>query len=280
MGLPGMAGILLLNPFIFDPALSMLIRFLSALLLLACTVSAHAGLVIQGSRIIYYEGQGETSVNMQYVGDAPTLLQAWIDVDEQSAPGEGEVPFILMPAVARLDPGNGQTIRILRTRDGLPQDRESLFYFNTLEVPPAPTAQMAAGETFMQFSIRGQFKLFYRPKGLKLAPEKAIELLRFSMAEPDEEGRMQVQVANASPYHVTFSTLALRAVGADASAPPLLSFGMDAPFARMVAPMGTLVLPLQREALSAGMGLPDALEVNFTIINDGGGLQSRTQRIG
>jgi len=260
----------------------MLIRIFTALLLLAATLSAHAGLVVQGSRIIYYEDGGEAAVSMRYVGDAPTLLQVWIDSGEEfESPGLEEVPFILMPAVTRLDPGDGQTIRIMRTRDGLPQDRESTFWFNTLEVPPAPTALVAAGEAFMQFSIRGRFKFFYRPKGLSVAPGKAVEMLQFSVAEPDAEGRPQVRVYNPSPYHVTFSTLALQAAGAAADTESTLArFDADAPHERMVAPMGELHLPLEWNAPSAGTRLPAELQVDFSIINDAGGLERQQRKVG
>jgi len=257
----------------------MLIRLFIALMCLIAPLSAHAGLVIQGSRIIYHEAGGEAVVHMQYVGDAPTLLQVWIDSGNAAAPGEEDVPFILMPAVTRLDPGNGQTIRILRTRDGMPQDRESVFYFNTLEVPPTPTAQMEAGEAFMQFSIRGQFKLFYRPRGLPVIPEKAIEMLQFAIAEPDAEGRVQLKVRNASPYHVTFSTLAVRTPGAPEQTEALLSFGTDAPFERMIAPFGELLLPMAWGALAEGAPLPAAVEVDFAIINDAGGRQTKRQKV-
>jgi len=260
----------------------MFIRLLMPLLLLTASLSAHAGLVIQGSRIIYDEVSGEAAVQMQYVGDTPTLLQAWLESEESSSasPGEGETPFILMPAVTRLDPGNGQTIRILRIRDGLPQDRESMFWFNTLEVPPAPTAQLAAGDAFMQFAIRGQFKFFYRPKDLPVPSGKAIELLQFSIAEPAADGRMQLRVHNASPYHVTFSTIKLHQAGAAEDAEALLGFGHDSPAARMVAPMGELLLPMEWKALSEGAPVPVEAEVDFAIINDAGGVQSRRQRLG
>jgi len=259
----------------------MLLRLFITSFLLTLPLSASAGLVIQGSRVIYNEAAGETTVQMQYVGDAPTLLQTWMSrEDAVLAPGDEEVPFILMPAVTRLDPGNGQTIRILRVRDGLPQDRESLFYFNTLEIPPAPTALAAAGEAFMQFSIRGQFKFFYRPKGLPLASDKAIDRLQFSIAEPSPEGQVQLRIRNGSPYHVTFSTLALHPAGAANDAAPLLRFDPHAPVERMVSPMAELLLPLERDALPEGAALPAAVDVEFAIINDAGGVTSRLQKVG
>jgi len=260
----------------------MLIRFIAALLLSTISLSASAGLVVQGSRIIYNEGAGEATVQMQYVGDAPTLLQVWIETGDGSggAPGEDEVPFILTPAVARLDPGNGQSIRILRIRDGLPQDRESIFYFNTLEVPPAPTSQLAAGETFMQVSIRGQFKLFYRPKGLSVPAHKVGQMLRFSIADPNTDGQVQLRVRNASPYHVTFSAVKLRQPGASDTAEALLSFTTYSPGDRMVAPMGELLIPMAWDALPEGARVPSDVDVEFAIINDAGGLESHVQKVG
>jgi len=254
-------------------------RLFPALLLFAWSLSAHAGLVIQGSRIIYQEAAGEATVQMQYVGDAPTLLQVWLDESENGEPGERDVPFILMPAVTRLDPGNGQTIRILRIRDELPADRESVFYFNTLEVPPAPTGQIAAGEAFMQFSIRGQFKFFYRPNGLPVAAEKAIEMLQFSLAPPAPDGRVQLRVHNPSPYHVTFSSVKLRAADAAPDSEALVSFDRDAPEVRMVPPLGEIVLPMAWGALPEGAALPPDAQVEFAIINDAGGVQSRQQQV-
>jgi len=259
----------------------MLIRLLTVLLLMTCSVCAHAALVIQGSRVIYDEARGEASVFMRYVGEIPALLQVWMDRNGEGAlPESGRVPFIVSPAVARLDPGNGQTIRILRIGDDLPQDRESLFYFNTLEVPPAPTELMAAGEAFMQFSIRGQFKFFYRPKGLAVSAAQAIELLRFSVAEPDLDGKIRLRIYNASPYHVTFSSVGVKQAGASSSAEPLLSFDPNASVERMVTPMGELLLPLEWNALSAGAPLPAEVEVDFAIINDAGGLMTRRMRVG
>jgi len=255
-------------------------RLFAVLLLLICTLPAHAGLVLQGSRIIYDEARGEATVKLEYVGDGPILLQIWMDTGKSSAaPGEDEVPFILTPAVARLEPGGGQTVRILRIGDGLPQDRESVFYFNTLEVPPSPTGLIADGEAFMQFSIRGRFKFFYRPKGLPSASGKAIESLRFALDEPDAEGRFQVRVYNPSPYHVTFSSLALRVPGTADEDVPLVRFNTDAPGERMVAPMGELVLPMTWETLAPGMRLPGEVEADFIIITDLGGIERQQRRL-
>jgi len=250
------------------------------LLLLIAPLSARAALVLQGSRVIYEEDHGETSVQMRYTGSGPTLLQIWLSRDDANTlPGAEEVPFMILPSVTRLDPGNGQSVRILRTGEGLPQDRETLFYFNTLEVPPRPTEQIAAGEPYMQISIRGRFKFFYRPKGLPINPKQAWDQLQFSFAQPLRDGRLQVRIQNGSPYHLTFANLAVRRAEL-ADTPTLLRFNHQVPSVRMVAPFSDLLMPLEWDALPAGAALPSNLEVDYTIINDAGGSQSRQQRIG
>jgi len=258
----------------------MLIRLVFTLLL-STVLSAQAGVLLRGARVIYDEIHGEATAHLRYVGDTPALVQIWM---EAAIPGEQTLPFVLTPAVLRMDPDQGQSVRILRTREGLPQDRESLFYFNTREVPPTPTAQISRGDPFLQLSLRSRFKLFYRPKGLRVPPARAIEMLRFAITPPGiNDARWRLKVHNLSPYHVTFAEVYLRHAGADADSEPVLGLAADVrPDERMVAPMGELLLPLDGGGgqLPASPDLPPGLEVDYTIINDVGGRPSRRQRIG
>jgi len=262
----------------------MLLRFAFVVLLLMISATTHAGLVIRGSRVIYDENRGETTVHMRYTGDVPVLLQVWLDRSNDDAglpPGSEQTPFILNPAVTRMDPGNGQTVRILRVGDGLAQDRESLFWFNTLEVPPAPSQETLANNNILRFSVRGRFKLFYRPKGLPSSPAQAANRLRFSLHEPLADGRAQVRIHNPSPYHVTLSRLELRRAGESVDTPALLAFNHQSNQERMVAPMGELLMPLERGTLAPDAALPTdtALVADFAIINDSGGLEPGQHKV-
>lgn len=80
-------------------------------------------------------------------------------------------------------------------------DRESLFYFNLLDIPPKP--KDAAGRNLLQFAVRTRVKLFHRPEGLQGAARDAAAALQWS-ADGDA-----LQVRNPSAYHVTLSTLTL-----------------------------------------------------------------------
>jgi len=249
----------------------MRIKLVLSLLLLACPMLAQADLVIRGSRIIYEEARGETTVDMQQIDNTPRLVQLWLDDGNDSGrPGEMDIPFLITPAVNRMDPHTGQTARIRRIGDIMPQDRESLFWLNALEIPPAPTRQVEAGDNFIQFASRIRMKFFYRPKGLQPAPEQALQLLQFSRSNTDmPDGRIGVRVHNASPYHITFRGLSLRQ-NAGEDAPVLAEL---VPGDWMVEPMAELALLLQPPPESAtSPPLSDGTQVVFGVVNDQGGV--------
>jgi len=259
----------------------MLSRFLTALLLLTAISSVHAGLVLRGARVIYEEAQGEATVHLRSTAGVPIVMQVWLDTGEvREQPGSEDVPFILTPAVTRVEPGNAQSVRVLRVRDNLPKDRESLLYFNTLEVPPMPVEQIANGDNFLRFSVHGRFKFFYRPKGLPFGPERALGALRFSLDTSRDDGVVRMRIYNPSPYHVTFSNLALHRAGDAESAPALLEFNHESMLERMVPPMGELTMPLEWKALPPGVQMPAGLEIRYSTINDAGGIEPGRRRIG
>jgi len=123
--------------------------FVGAVCAAAWPLLAHAALTLP-TRVIYDENQGEAVVNVEYpVQGVPVLMQAWLDTGVGDMRlGAQNVPFVLTPAVARIDAGQTQTVRILRTGE-LPGDRESLFYLNVLEVPPA-----SAGAASSRFTVQ------------------------------------------------------------------------------------------------------------------------------
>lgn len=82
------------------------------------------------------------------------------------------------------------------------QDKESLFWLNVLEIPPAPTgANNSTPENFLQVAFRTRVKLLYRPAGLTGEANDAPEKLqwRFSGAG--------VSVKNPTPYYVSFTEI-------------------------------------------------------------------------
>jgi len=230
-------------------------------------VLANASVVINGTRVVYKEARGETIVQMRHPGDVPVLVQVWLDDgDENAEPQDLSLPFVITPTVSRMEPKGGQSVRILRTGGDLPQDRESMFFFNVLEVPPTETKLVQAGEDLFQFSTRSRVKFFYRPDGLMPAKaEKAPELVRFSLASDGAKpGTVQVKVHNPTPYHITFKDLTLHAGNSDTAVAKLTqAVGI---YARTIAPMGEVVFPLESSSgLSSGAS---GLQVRYGVIGD------------
>jgi len=260
-------------------------RFFVWCLMVACPVAADAALTMP-TRVVFDAAQNETTVVVRYSArsGAPVLMQAWLDDGSTDARTDSKqsVSFILTPAVARIDAGQSQTIRILPTRHELAADRESVFYFNVMEVPPTPAEDANAQANFMQFAAHTRVKFFYRPRGLKTAPEAAAQSLRFVL-DGVADGAVRVRVANPSPYHVTLRDLSLHAGGVpqevagktvvDTAKLAERDVGDRAP---MVAPFSELAVALP---LMDAAGLPASVHVRFAAMNDYGGASVQYQAL-
>lgn len=195
--------------------------WMTALLAGAVALPASAAVTLQGTRIVHDAGKGrDVTVKATNSGDQPAMVQIWIDDgDSHARPENVRTPFRLTPADPRLlQAHQGQAYRVTYaprpSEAPLPTDRESVFYFNLLDIPPKPTD--AAGKNLLQFAVRTRVKLFHRPAGL---PGNARD------AATQLQGRARagaLMVSNPSAYHVTLSTLTLpdgRTVETDMIAP-------------------------------------------------------------
>ncbi|ACB69072.1 Pili assembly chaperone, N-terminal (plasmid) [Burkholderia ambifaria MC40-6] len=211
----------------------------AAFVLCALSVSAQAAIVITGTRVVYPEQSREVNVRLTNIETAPVLVQSWIDDGNSEAnPDEIRVPFVLTPPVFRADPKKGQTLRVMYTGADLPKDRESLFWFNVLEIPPKPTS--ADEQNLLQLAFRTRIKLLFRPVALQEGPSG--ELLKWKVVR-DEKGRNVLRVDNPSPYYVSFSRVALKVGNEEIQFDP----SMAAPFDHMllVQKPGTARVPVR-----------------------------------
>jgi chaperone protein EcpD len=136
-------------------------------------INAQANIVINGTRVVYNAEENEATIRLSNVSSTPSLVEVWLDSgDMKSTPETGKSPFIATPPIFRVEPNKAQTVRIIYTHDPLPQDKESVFWVNILDVPPMPVTKDAEDANYMQLAIRSRIKLFYRPKNL---PGSAVE---------------------------------------------------------------------------------------------------------
>ncbi|WP_426617135.1 fimbrial biogenesis chaperone [Raoultella sp. R2A007] len=137
-----------------------------------------AATTISSTRVIYPQSEREVTVQISNQGKEPVLLQSWIDDGHADvSPDLMKVPFVLTPPVNRIDSGKSQSVRIRYTGSGLAADRESLLWFNALEVPPKLKGEES--KSFLQMAFRTRIKLLFRPAGLQGTPEAAASTLRW-----------------------------------------------------------------------------------------------------
>ncbi|AFM59604.1 long polar fimbrial chaperone LpfB [Enterobacter cloacae subsp. cloacae] len=167
-----------------------------ALALSALTLTtAHAGVIIGGTRIIFDGAKKEASISITNPDSAPYLIQSWIDMQEGNS---GKAPFIITPPLYRLDGGQKNIERIVMT-GALPQEQESLFWLNIKAIPSASKQTNA-----LQIAVKTRIKLIYRPEGLRAStPEEQANKLTWQRAGNE------IQVNNPTQYVVNFNEITL-----------------------------------------------------------------------
>lgn len=165
--------------------------------------SCEAALTIEGSRIVYSGDQSEATLRLLNAGDTPVVIQAWVDDGApQSTPeSAGETPVIPLPSLFRIDAARIYSLRLLATHIPQPEDRESLYWLNLVEVP-ATTASPEA-QALMKVKVRIQLKLFYRPASLKknTGSQATAQQFRFER----QPGITRLRVTNPTPFYISYS---------------------------------------------------------------------------
>ncbi|ENH1949995.1 fimbria/pilus periplasmic chaperone [Salmonella enterica] len=224
-------------------------RFTGAMvfvLAVAWSHTASAAINADRTRIIMNGQEKAVSVTLNNDSrDTPFLAQSWVD----DGNGKRTNALMVLPPLQRIDGGQKAQVRIMQVQGGglgaLPQDRETLFWFNVRGVPPKPDTT-----NVLQLALQSRLKLFYRPaaivRGSNDMPEKKLVVER--------EGTT-LTLSNPTPYYITVAWL-----GTDRRQ-CLAGFSEGA----MVPPLGSLPL---KATLPAGTG---HLWVGY--IDDYGGLQ-------
>lgn len=157
---------------------------------------AMGAIALDRTRVIFNGSEKSVSLNISNENQQlPYLAQGWLE----NAQGiKVTSPLVILPPVQRVEPGAKSAIKVqaLPAVNMLPQDRESLFYFNLREIPPR-----SEKANVLQIALQTRIKLFYRPKGI--IPSQA------DIASPWQEKLIlkrqgeSYQVLNPTPYYVT-----------------------------------------------------------------------------
>ncbi|WP_448650507.1 fimbrial biogenesis chaperone [Pseudomonas fluorescens] len=202
---------------------------------------ASAALKIEGTRLIYFGQDRGATINVVNQASREVVVQTWITGEDDSA--GRTVPFAATEPLVQLGAGEHHPLRILYAGEGLPSDRESLFWLNIMEIPLKPEDPNS-----VQFAIRQRLKLFYRPPALKGGSAEAVQQLQWR----SDDGHT-VTVHNPSAFHLS-----------------LVNLQTD----NLALSDYLLLKPHERKTLTAPSPLPKGTTLHFTEITDIG-LQAR-----
>jgi chaperone protein EcpD len=222
---------------------------------LAAVPQAAAGVVVNGTRVVYPAAKREVTISLQNSGESPSLVQAWLDAgDVHSKPGESKVPFVLTPPLFRLDPTKMQSLRLVYTHDPLPQDRESLFWLNVLDIPPRTAANPDLPNQ-LDLAFKHRMKVFFRPPGLSGSAADAPAKLTWKLLSKD--GKVTgIQASNPTAYHVSLTQITATMAG------HALAMKAD-----MVDPFASRSFDLPDPAIAPA----GAITIEYWFVNDYGG---------
>lgn len=167
--------------------------------LAAVCAPAYAAVVPDATHFHFSAKEQELTVRLSNQGGSPALVQAWIDDGDADSTPEtaAAVPFVIRPPVARINAGAEKVLRIVAAGAPAASDRETMYFFNLLDVP----ATTQGADAVLNLIVRSRFSLTYRPEGLTAAGAiKAAEQLRWSLARDGQGWTLHAE--NPTPYYV------------------------------------------------------------------------------
>lgn len=220
-----------------------------------CQASAsHAALTVSTTRVVFESDKRSVSLVVSNPSNRPFAVQTWVNTEADDA--TTPVPFMSAPPLFRLDPGKEQQVQINGLPNTLPQDRESLFYFNVQEIPQASET----ASNVLNIALRTRLKFFYRPSQLKDSPVARLKDLNWSIER--RAGQAVLMAHNPTPFHVTLARVDVHGAGRHER--------LNNP--QMLAPMSSRVYPLSKTTPASG------LTVEYSAINDYGGQSTSIRR--
>lgn len=208
---------------------------------------ASAAVQVNATRIIYPVGERSVTVNVVNTGEVPHLVKTWVDDGDASVdPSKVSAPFLVTPPLARIEPERGQALRLMYLGSDHARDRETVYYINILDVPPAADRSNSAT---LQFAVRTRLKIFLRPPGLPGKPEQAAKMLTWTVS--GEGGKRSLTAHNASAYNVSLASVTL-------------------PDGTVLD--GKMVAPFSTHSFAVSVPLPTDAHLSVKWVSDHGGL--------
>lgn len=212
------------------------LAFLFMLFFILIPKLSHAvgGVALGSTRLIYPLGDKQISLAITNSDkNSRFLIQSWIEDPN----GNKTNDFILTPPLFVSKPKSENTLRIMFTGEGLPTDKESLYWLNSKAVPSIEKDDIK-DKNVLQIAVLSRIKVFVRPKGLSVQSIDAPNMLTFAKSNNG------IVINNPSPFYITLVNIKLD--------------GKKLP--------GIMVPPMSKENISEGNGNI----LTFQTVNDFG----------
>ncbi len=177
-------------------------------------INAQAAVIPQQSRLIFHPGEVQTPLLLVNSGDAPVLIQTWVDSGApEKSPGSKAFPFVALPGVFTLNKDEKKQITVLRTELAatLPQDRESLYWLNLYEISAVKKGTIQPGSDKISMALNTQLKVINRPFKKAIPFTARVNAVTFQVRKM--QGQVFIRATNRSGYFFTPGKMTVRAGG-------------------------------------------------------------------
>lgn len=186
------------------------------------TQISYASVVMIGTRVIYPEDKQFVSLNFRSSDRVPSVIDMWVSKDAESTTSKNDAPFIMTPSIFRIDPNKGQTVKLIYTGSKPVNDRESVFYFNFVQMPATEK-----NINKLLITYKSTVKVFYRPMGLKQNIDDISSYLEIDVKKLNSG---MITIINNSEYYVTPVKVTLERNGKNILSIPDERLTMISPF--------------------------------------------------
>lgn len=163
---------------------------LAVFLPLIVSNSANAALALDATRYIYNGNTSFISVIVNNESDEMYGGQAWIDNITEN---DTRPTFVTTPSFFKISGKRKQVFRIMKMSDHMPKDKESIYWLNLQEIPPANKGNG------LSMAIRTRVKLIYRPEAIVEGRSGAEQYMTIQHLPG------QQWLVNSTPYIFTIS---------------------------------------------------------------------------
>ncbi|EPV5050264.1 fimbrial biogenesis chaperone [Cronobacter malonaticus] len=236
-------------------------RTLIFILISSFTINCFASIAVNKSRIVF-KGRSLLSneITVANSGTNAIILQSWIDDGEFSQiPIQVKSPFIVVPAVTRLNPGERRSFKIIKTNNLVDENEENLYWLNIYEVD----LQKKISESSLRVGVNTQIKVFYQPS--ELHGNKTDAANNVIITKITKNGHGELSFHNKSDYCVSLASISLNANGQNEKLPDSMDMTL------MPHSGKSFSLPADKDK--------EYSSVTFSVVNDDGTISNFKTRL-